>query len=1000
MFLILKIAEIFFVLIKLLRLIVLLKRRSRSVKDSIVNRPFGDDQIELRYLLKIKIMPVFFLTDIEGSTEKWEKYRTAMGDALMRHDAILEESIKRYGGKIIKHTGDGFFAVFEGGDPLKCALEIQKRLSEETWGPIGELRIRIAINAGTADKRGDDYFGPAVNRTARILAAAWGGQILLTPEVVKLTSLPVGASIKDLGMHRLKDLGEPQIIFGLIHPDLKIIDFPPPRSLSARPNNLPVQTTPFIGRETEIREIKDLLSNSECRLLTITGAGGVGKTRLAIHCAAEMIEEFPQGVYHIALAPLSSINFLVLTIADSIKFSFYSQQDPKIQLLNYLREKKMLLLMDNFDNFIEGADFLVEILINAPDVKILVTSRERLNLRGEWIFQITGLKFPEQPDIENLEEFSALRLFLHNARRIQPGFSVSREDLPDLVRICQLVQGMPLAIELASSWVRALSIREICREIEKSLDFLTTTIKDIPERHRSLRAVFESSWQLLSEKEKGAFRKLSIFRGGFNREAAEKVAGVSIAQLSLLTDKSILQRSSEGRYSFLELIRQYAIEKLEEKSDEREEIERLHSGYYGSFLEQKKNDLISKRQKEGMNEIGIEIENIRAGYSWAVENQNKELVEKYLETLSYYYELMGWFKEADKLFSQTVKHWQTIASQPGRDKLFASETLGKVLIHQGRHLFRLGQHREAEDIIQQGLRLLQDRAEPDILAFAYNNLGSITYAQGDYDRAEKYNRMSLELYQKTGNARGIASAINNLGGLAYARGDYEAALKLYQECVDLIAESGDPYAKSIILSNISNIYYDKKNLEVAQKLDEESLKLSREINNLMGIERALINLGMVASDRGDYNQAKALYEEGLKVAREIGHTEDVIVARLNLADTCRAIKEFKDARQHYLEALNIAKNNHQIPLMLSVLLGLAKIEISQNKERDALKLLEVVLNHPAVSNDVRVQTRQVYETIKSKLPSSTIDEITAQTRGVELTEIVNEILQGRHKKSE
>ena len=329
-------------------------------------------------------------------------------------------------------------------------------------------------------------------------------------------------------------------------------------------HNLPIQSTPFLGREEELAELTKLLENPTCRLITLVGPGGIGKTRLSIHIASQKINAFPDGVYFIPLASAISIDFLISTIADALNFTFYGSKEPKVQLFNHLSEKKMLLLMDNFEHLLAGADLIADMIEVSPQTKVLVTSRERLNLKGEWLLEVKGMSCPKNDKADQLENYSAVQLFLQTAQRTNSAFTLSDEDKPYLIRICQLIKGMPLGIELAAAWVRMLSCREIVKEIERNIDFLATSFRDIPERHRSLRAVFEHSWNLLSEPERNVFKKISIFRGGFDREGAHKVSGASLPILSTLVDKSLLYRKPSERYEIHELLRQYAEEKLNE----------------------------------------------------------------------------------------------------------------------------------------------------------------------------------------------------------------------------------------------------------------------------------------------------------------------------------------------------------------------------------------------------------------------------------------------------
>jgi predicted ATPase/class 3 adenylate cyclase len=531
-------------------------------------------------------MLIFIYTDIEGSTQLWENHGQAMGAVLDRHDEILMACIENWGGQHVKNTGDGMLVVFEGSEarPLDCALSIQRQLAAENWSTINELRIRVAVHAGPAEHRAGDYFGPVVNRVARLMSTAWGGQIILTPEVTELTSVPDGASLQDLGVHLLKDLAEPQHVFGLVHPDLMLQEFPALRSMSSQPNNLPRQPTPLVGREDELAEIANLLSKADCRLLTLVAPGGMGKTRLGLQAAAEQIDIFQQGVFFVPLAGVASPDNIPLAIANALKLSFYGVEDLESQLYNYLGQKQLLLLLDNFEHLSDGAGTVANILAAAPDVKILVTSRRQLRLQAEWAFDVSGLSVPEDGPLESAAAYSAVELFLQSARRIQPGFNPPMDELRAIVRVCRLVDGMPLALELAATWVKTLSCKEIAAEIKQDLDLLETEMQDVPLRQRSVRAIFEHSWNDLSATEKSTFEKLSVFRGGFRRDAAQTVTGATIRIVSELTNKSLVARDTTGRFHVHELLRQYAAEKLEEDKETCQATQVRHAAYFTDFL--------------------------------------------------------------------------------------------------------------------------------------------------------------------------------------------------------------------------------------------------------------------------------------------------------------------------------------------------------------------------------------------------------------------------------
>jgi predicted ATPase/DNA-binding SARP family transcriptional activator len=419
--------------------------------------------------------------------------------------------------------------------------------------------------------------------------------------------------------------------------------------------NLPAQPTPFLGREKELADIARLLEDPSCRLLTLVGPGGIGKTRLVLQSAAENARAFPHGVYFIPLAPLSSADLIAPTISNSLRLPFHGGADPTVQLLNHLREREMLLVLDNLEHLLEGIGLLVEILQSAPGAKLLVTSRERLNLQWEWPLEIQGLRFPENGESIAIEDYSAVQLFLQSARKTHVGFSLSEEEKPFVIRICQFLEGLPLGIELAAAWTQVLSCREIAHEIERNLGFLTTSLQDVPERHRSLRAVFDHSWNLLSDEEKSVLSKLSAFRGGFRREAAERVIGASLPLLLALVRKSFLRRSSTGRYEMLEVLRQYAEEKLRETPQERDKTHHRHCEYYAWFLHQREAHLKGERQKEALEEIGEEIENVRAGWQWAIAHGKTEEIGKSSASLYRFYEAHCRFQEREEALEEAVE---------------------------------------------------------------------------------------------------------------------------------------------------------------------------------------------------------------------------------------------------------------------------------------------------------------------------------------------------------
>ena len=382
------------------------------------------------------------------------------------------------------------------------------------------------------------------------------------------------------------------------------------------PHNLPVMPTPLVGREPELASLSRLLGDPHCRLLTLLGTGGVGKTRLAMEAASRSVGHFADGTYLVSLAGLNSSAFLDAAIADALGFSFQGATEPRAQLLNYLSAKRTLLLLDNFEHLLAGVGYLAEILGHAPHVKLLVTSRERLNLQCEWVFEIQGLPVPASEQAKSLEGYSSVALFVQRAGRARTDFELAAEDLHPVARICQLVEGLPLGIELAAAWVSILTCEEIAGEIEGSMDFLVTSLRDAPERQRSLRAAFDHSWNLLSDEERTALSRLAVFQGGFERQAAEDVAGASLPLLMALISKSLVHREESGRYGLHEVIRQYALAHLSDDA-QGEAMRDRHSDFYLSLLRDRESDLKGAAQRVALNELKREIDNVRGAWGWA-----------------------------------------------------------------------------------------------------------------------------------------------------------------------------------------------------------------------------------------------------------------------------------------------------------------------------------------------------------------------------------------------
>ncbi|MFP4345147.1 MAG: ATP-binding protein [Anaerolineales bacterium] len=934
-------------------------------------------------------MPTFLFTDIEGSTDLWSRYPHAMEGVLKRHDRLLEELIIRHGGQVVKHTGDGFFAVFDGGEPLTCALAVQKRLADEAWGEVGELRVRMALHTGVAQQREADYFGLEVSRTARLLSAGWGGQILLTCELARAAVLPPGARIRDLGNHLLKDLSEPQHIYQLLHPELLLREFPPLRTLSAHPHNLPPQPTPFVGRTQELQEIAARLADPSCRLLTLTGSGGIGKTRLALQAAAAEVESFAHGVYFVPLAALSSSESLVPAIAEALRFSFYQRDVPRIQLLNYLREKHLLLVLDNFEHVMDGVLLVSELLSYAPHVKVLATSRERLNVRGELALTVAGMTFPAEESAPDLELYSAVQLFLQHARRVKPTFVFDEEQRASVVRICARVRGMPLALELAASWLRLLTCREIAAELEHSLDLLSSTLRDLPERHRSLRAVFDYSWQLLSEPEKRVVQTLAVFQDAFHHEAAFAVLRapgepgspvVLLGLLAVLADKSLLQRRAGGTYSMQTLLHDYALEKLQAAPALEAQVRRRHSAYYAGFLQERRAELGGAEQQVALAAIADVLEDVRAAWSWAVQQGEVTLVEQGLHGLALFFTLSGRNREGIPLFESALatlepldapetaalRGWllayvaslATHANGDERAKSLAEAALvfnrrldmvpasAVALTSLGRAAWFQGDYPAADEHYREALNLYLALGDVTGQAQVFDSLGSVAWALGKYTDAQTYFQRSRALFEQSGIPSGLASVLDHLGVVARDTGDWETARECFEQSYEILDTLGARISLAYTANHLGGALAETNGLAKAEPYFKRSIAIGEELGERRIVAYTLYDWASLLTKEGDGVQAASLLGESQTLFEAVGDQFGLIVALIGLGDLALEEDGPQKAQPYYLDAVRATAAIQNLRLASSALTGWARYLLATERFLLAAETLGFVQTLP------------------------------------------------------
>lgn len=743
--------------------------------------------------------------------------------------------------------------------------------------------------------------------------------------------------------------------------------------------NVPIPPTPLIGRESELDGIRHLLANPECRLVSLTGQGGIGKTRLGIEFAIRQRDSFPGGVYYVALASIKTPDLIVPAIADAFSFSFSGPLDPKEQLFNHLARtvnQPALLALDNLEHLLGessfATDLIAEILQRFPLIKILCTSRERLNLQGEWMFDLRGLPVPPLEHLDQMEEYSAPALFVNSARRVNPKFQLTDADKPALFRICQLLEGIPLALELAAAWMGMLTCAEIAREIESNMDFLATSMRNIPERHRSLRASFDHSWRLISDAERGTLSRLSIFHGGFDRTAAEKVAGANLPQLSSLVSKSLVMRDESGRYSLHEVIRQYAYSHLEKDEPCCHQTCDRHSDFYLNFAADYESKLKSALQQTAMREMTAELDNLRAAWDWGIKNKKIESLGKSVRAFGWYYEVSGMIRDG-------IAQLELLAlalNEQERDAQ-ANKTLGACLTHQGLLYFRSGQFARAQEQYDQGISVLRSVDAQSLLADALIFSGTLKHLNGDYLEAKDQIAEGLTYARAMKDDWFTAYGIYNLGHVDSLMGDCQNGYDQMIEGLALFRKVGDPHSISLGLNFLVDTQIALKKYEESKEAMRESIALCEQTQNRWGKGTAHRYLGLAMLADGQYDDARDCFHKSLEVFGEYFEGWDIAITLAYLADATLLSGDEVEAKTIYLDSLRHARRINSAPLMLMNLAGLAQLE-SRLSPSIAAGWLTLILSHPATTQETRQRAEKLcakQEHIQANAPCHSLEEV-------------------------
>jgi len=753
----------------------------------------------------------------------------------------------------------------------------------------------------------------------------------------------------------------------------------PPNVFTTQPqansrNNLPISATPLIGRDRELIELGNLLQDPQCRLLTLVGPGGIGKTRLAVDTAVQIQDVFADGVYFVPLASVSSIDAVISTIANAIHFSFHGPVDPKVQLLNYLQDKQILLIVDNVEHLLEGAshqetivEILVEILQQVALVKLLTTSRECLEMQDEWVFEVQGLPVPESIDGGRNVQNTSVELFLQRARRANVRFNVTPKDYLPIVHICRHVDGMPLAIELAAAWVRTLSCGEISHEIERGLDILSISARDLPTRHRSMRAVFEHSWKLMTQEEQRVILLLSVFRGGFRREAAEQVAEATLAVLSALVTKSLVRRSATERYDLHELIRQFASSSLAKDPEELRTAQERHSLYYLGLLEEQGVKLQSHQQKEAVAKLTDDMDNIRVAWDWSIANHEFIRLYHLSPRLMHLFEVQNLSKEAEITFRKTADSLQ--ASIRGAELDATHQVALHVLLaHWGYFQFRLGKGEEAYHILSPSAVFLQTSAKPIAAIYVLYFLGMDCCILGKFAEAKDSLQEGRKLAREHGEHWIEAMDNEFLGRVAIEQGEYVKARQYLSEALGMLRQLGDPSMIAHALSYLGRAMQLLGEYREAEKLLQESLNLSREYGYHVATGLALFGLGKIASVEGRYEEAQPLFSESARLFQEIGDTHPYSRTLYHRGLNSMSLGDSVGAQNDFYTALNLAYKGGFTPATLYALTGLAMLETHREPSQETFELVLYIGQHPASTQEAKNLAAQLQMELETRLP--------------------------------
>ena len=893
-------------------------------------------------------------TDMEGSTRLLQQLGERYTDLLEEYRQLLRAAFGRWNGNVVDTQGDAFFVAFaRATDAASGAVAAQRALASHVWPEGVVVRVRMGLHTGEPTLSSEGYTGVDVHHAARIMSAGHGGQVLLSQTTRDLVEhdLPPGVSLQGLGAYRLKDLQQKSHLSQLVIADLPAA-FPPLNSLDTHPNNLPVQLTSFIGREQELTAVGHLLRHENVRLLTLTGPGGVGKTRLALQVAAELSDRFADGVFFVNLAQVRDPVLVIHAIAQTLGIREGSGQSLPEQVKQELQHKHMLLLLDNVEQVVSAGVQLVDVLAACPRLKVLVTSREVLHVQAEHEFPLLPLALPDPghlQDLAVLSHYSAVALFLQRAQAVKPDFQLTQATARAIAEICVRLDGLPLAIELAAARMKLFPPQALLARLDQRLAVLTGTSRDVPARQQTLRNTIAWSYHLLDAAEQRLFRQLSVFIGGCTLEAVEAVcadssdggeAGQVWERVASLLDKSLLQQTEqegeEPRLVMLETIREYGLEQMLAHR-EMEAAHKAHAEYYLRLSEQAEPELVGPRQAVWLERLEQEHENLRAVMHWSLEQTEgvredgraREIALRLGGALRHFWYMRSYFSEGQDFLERALTLHDGVAASVRAKALFAATRLNASL----------GYLERAEALCEESLALYRELGDTAGIASSIHLLAAISWGMGNLALARSQEEESLALFKEVGDMRAVSYALVYLGNLAIDQGEYTRARSLLEDGVTMNKERGDTTSLADSLFDLARLcYVSRGELTQAHTWLEESLALYRELGDKESIAYCFYLGGLLALGEGDTTLAYSQAEQAVALFKEMRHRHGTTVSLYALAQVVEASGNDARAQSLYEEGIAVARKEGNRQTVAFGLEGLARVVAVQGELSWAARL--------------------------------------------------------------